>query len=132
MARYKIKSLTMKFNNVSYDVKKIPAGQGVASDPVDVTCLGDASLSYLPGALVNNKEIQAVVNGITDAPAVNTVGSLEMTIVYNNGNADTSKTVTIANCILKDVEPPAAEAGGDRSADWTLTFQPGAASSSGS
>lgn len=131
MAKYKVQKVTMKFGSATYKVTKIPAAKGVSSDPVDVTCLDDAEEKFLPGALVKNKEFQAVVQGVTEAPDVNTVGAVVIEATYNDGATDTKKTVTIPNCILKDIAPPEPEAGGDRAANWTLTFQPGGASETG-
>lgn len=131
MAKYKAQKVTMKFGNATYKVTKIPTAKGVSSDPVDVTCLDDEEEKFLPGALVKNKEFQAVVQGVTEAPDVNTVGAVVIEVTYNDGTTDTKKTVTIPNCILKDIAPPEPEAGGDRAANWTLTFQPGGASETG-
>ena len=125
MAKYKVKSLSMTWNSTTYKVRSMPAGKGQSSDPVDVTTLDDVESRFIPGALANNKEFQAVVQGLTEAPAINTQADMTLTIVYNDGSTDTSKTVTIPACILKDIDPPAADATGDRGANWTLTFQPG-------
>ena len=125
MSKYKVKSLTMTWNGVSYKVRSMPAGKGQSSDPVDVTTLDDVESRFIPGALANNKEFQAVVQGLTEAPAINTQSDMTLAIVFNDGSSDTSKSVTIPACILKDVDPPAADATGDRGANWTLTFQPG-------
>ena len=125
MAKYKVKSLTMKFGETEYKVRSIPAGKGRTCEPVDVTCLDDTESQFIPGALVNNKEFQAVVQGLAEAPEINKVADVSLTIVFNDGKEDVSKEVEIPNCILKDIDPPAADATGDRAANWTLTFQPG-------
>ena len=125
MSKYKVKSLTMTWNGVSYKVRSIPAGKGQSSDTVDVTTLDDVEARFIPGALVQNKEFQAVVQGLAEAPALNTQADMTLSIVFNDGSSDTSKSVTIPACILKEVDPPAADATGDRGANWTLTFQPG-------
>ena len=125
MAKYKVKSLSMTWNSTTYKVRSMPAGKGQSSDPVDVTTLDDVESRFIPGALANNKEFQVVVQGITEAPTLNTQSEMSLAIVYNDGTTDTSKTVTIPACILKDIDPPAADATGDRGANWTLTFQPG-------
>ena len=125
MAKYKVKSLTMKFGETEYKVRSIPAGKGRTCEPVDVTCLDDTESQFIPGALVNNKEFQAVVQGIAEAPEINKVADVALTIVFNDGKEDVKKEVEIPNCILKDIDPPAADATGDRAANWTLTFQPG-------
>lgn len=125
MAKYKVKSLKMKFGETEYKVRSIPAGKGRTCEPVDVTCLDDTESQFIPGALVNNKEFQAVVQGLADAPEINKVANVSLTIVLNDGTEDVTKEVEIPNCILKDIDPPAADATGDRAANWTLTFQPG-------
>ena len=127
MAKYKVKSLTMKFGETEYKVRSIPAGQGRTCEPVDVTCLDDTESQFIPGALVNNKEFQAVVQGLAEAPEINKVADVSLTIVFNDGKEDVTQEVEIPNCILKDIDPPAADATGDRAANWTLTFQPGGA-----
>lgn len=132
MAKYKVQSATATFGGTAMKVKKIPVGRGQSSDPVDVTCLDETEEMFLPGALIKNKEFQVIAQGITEAPAINTVGDIVITANFNDGSTTTEKTVTIPNCILKDVEPPEPEAGGDRAANWTLTFQPGGDVSTGS
>ena len=133
MAKYKIKSLTMAFGGTTYKTRTIPAGQQQSSEPVDVTTLDDTELRYIPGALVSHKEFEAVVQGVTEQPAINTVGDVELSITYNDGSAtDTNKTVTIPNCILFDVDAPSGDATGDRAANWTFHFRPGGGAASGS
>lgn len=130
MAKYKIQSLTATFNNATYKVRSVPAGKTQDSDPVDVTTLDDGASTFLPGALVNDEPFDMVVQGITEAPAINTVGDLTLTVAYNDGKTDTPKTVTLSNVILKGATPPNPEANGERAANWTLHFQPNCASPS--
>lgn len=130
MAKYKIQSLTATFNSATYKVRSVPAGKTQNSDPVDVTTLDDEASTFLPGALVNDEPFDMVVQGITEAPAINTVGDLTLTVAYNDGKTDTSKTVTLSNVILKGATPPNPEANGERAANWTLHFQPNCASPS--
>lgn len=132
MAKYKIQSLTATFNGVTYKVRSVPAGKTQNSDPVDVTTLDDEASTFLPGALINDEPFDMVVQGITEAPDVNTVGSLALTIKYNNGTTDTDKTVTLSNVILKGATPPNPEANGERAANWTLHFQPNCAAAGSS
>ena len=132
MAKYKVQSATATFGGTAMKVKKIPVGRGQSSDPVDVTCLDEEEEKFLPGALIKNKEFQIVAQGITEAPAINTVGDVVIVANYNDGTTNTPKPITIPNCILKDIDPPEPEAGGDRAANWTLTFQPGGGVSAGS
>ena len=130
MAKYKIQSLTATFNSATYKVRSVPAGKTQNSDPVDVTTLDDGASTFLPGALVNDEPFDMVVQGITEAPAINTVGDLTLTVAYNDGKTDTQKTVTLSNVILKGATPPNPEANGERAANWTLHFQPNCASPS--
>jgi hypothetical protein len=136
MAKYKIKSLTMTFGGTTYKTRKIPAGKQQSSEPVDVTTLDDTEFCYIPGALISHKPFDAVVQGITEQPTINTVGDVVLSITFNDGSAtDTSKTVTIPNCILFDADAPDGDATGNRAADWTFHFRPAggaAASNSGS
>lgn len=126
MARYQSKSVKVTFNNVQYAVPQAPSAQPQSSDPTDVTCLEDTEKQFIKGALLNNDTFDVVVQGVTEPPVVNTVGELSIEAVYCNGSADVTKTVTVGPCILQNVQPPNPEAGGDRAANWTFTFQPGA------
>ncbi|MBQ6007315.1 MAG: hypothetical protein IJL17_02165 [Kiritimatiellae bacterium] len=126
MAKYQVKSVTATFGSTAFKVVQAPSAQPQSSDPTDVTCLDDTAKQFIKGALLNNDTIDLVVQGINEAPVVNTVGSLMLTVVYCDGTNDVSKTVTIGDCILQNAQPPNPEAGGDRAANWTLTFQPGA------
>lgn len=126
MARYQVKSVKVTFNNVEYSVPQAPAAQPQSSDPTDVTCLEDTAKQFIKGALLNNDTFDVVVQGVNEAPAVNTVGAVTLAVVYCNGSADVQKSVSIGDCILQNAQPPNPEAGGDRAANWTLTFQPGA------
>ncbi len=126
--RYAVKSLKATFGTSAFACRTAPAGDGVSCDPTDVTCLTDAEEIYIPGAITKHDEITLKVNGLTEAPELNKVADLTLEITFNDGNTDSSKTVTIANCILKAVKPSSIDAGGDRAADFELTFQPGGAS----
>ena len=126
MARYQVKSVKVTFNSVEYSVPQAPAAQPQSSDPTDVTCLEDTAKQFIKGALLNNDTFDIVVQGVNEAPVVNTVGALSIEAVYCNGSTDVTKTVAVGPCILQNVQPPNPEAGGDRAANWTLTFQPGA------
>ncbi len=123
--RYAVKSLKATFGTSAFACRTAPAGDGVSCDPTDVTCLVDTEEIYIPGAIKKHDEITLKVNGMTDAPELNTVADLTLEITFNDGSTDTSKTITIANCILKAVKPSSIDAGGDRAADYELTFQPG-------
>ena len=126
MAKYQVKSVTATFGSTAFKVVQAPSAQPQSSDPTDVTCLDDTAKQFIKGALLNNDTIDLVVQGINEAPVVNTVGSLMLTVEYCDGTNDVSKTETIGDCILQNAQPPNPEAGGDRAANWTLTFQPGA------
>lgn len=126
MARYQVKSVKVTFDGVEYAVPQAPAAQPQSSDPTDVTCLEDTAKQFIKGALLNNDTFDVVVQGVNEAPDVNTVGELSIAAVYCNGSADVTKSVSIGDCILQNVQPPNPEAGGDRAANWTFTFQPGA------
>ena len=123
--RYHVKSATLTFGSATYEMETGPHAPGWTREPTDVTALNDNHKQFIPGALVNNKEFQAVVQGIAEAPEINKVADVALTIVFNDGKEDVKKEVEIPNCILKDIDPPAADATGDRAANWTLTFQPG-------
>lgn len=132
MEKYKVQSLTATFNGVTYKVRSVPAGKTQNSDPVDVTTLDDTASMFLPGALVNDEPFDMVVQGLTAAPTCNVVDDLDLTIKFNDGATDTSRTVTYENIILKGVTPPNPEASGERAANWTLHFQPNCAAAGSS
>lgn len=120
-----IKSETITFGSTTLTAKVAPAGRGYSSDPIDVTNLTDTEEKFIPGALTKNKEFQVQAMNASGL-VINTVGDVTLTISLTDGTtAATPTTVTIPNCILKDIEPPNPEAGGDRANWWTLTFQPG-------
>lgn len=130
MAKYQVKSVTATFGSTAFKVVQAPSAQPQSSDPTDVTCLDDTGKQFIKGALLNNDTFDLVVQGLNEPPTVNTVGTLTLTVVYCDGATDTTKSVEIGNCILQNVQPPNPEAGGDRAANWTLTFQPGAVTGS--
>ena len=119
-----IKSVSVTFGSTTLPAKVAPAGRGYSSDPTDVTILTDEEEKFVPGSLVKNKEIQ-IQTLDASALVINTVGDLVIAAGVTDGSTTTTKTATIPNCILKDIDPPAADATGDRGANWTLTFQPG-------
>ena len=125
MAKEAVKSLTMTFGGTTYKVREAPHDDHKSSDPVDVTCLDDTSMQYLPGALASSQEFEITINGPTVVPTVNTVGDVVLTLSVEQGTGTAaSKTVTISGCILKEVAPANVSASGDRVKDYTLTFQP--------
>ena len=130
MARYQVKSVQITFAGTTYEVPQAPSAQPQSSDPTDVTCLSDTAKQFIKGALLNNDTFDVVVQGVTEPPAVNTVGALSIVTVFCNGSADVTKTFPVGDCILQNVQPPDPEAGGDRAANWTFTFQPGAVTAS--
>ena len=123
--KYQLKSLTLSFNSVDLGAVQAPSAQPQSSDPTDVTCLDDVAKQFIAGALLNNDQFDVTVQGLAAAPTINTVGSLVLTPTYTDGTNDSGTAVTITNCILVKVDPPNPEAGGDRAANWVLTFQPG-------
>ncbi len=123
--KYQLKSLTLSFNGTDLGAVQAPSAQPQTSDATDVTCLNDTAKKFIKGALLNNDSFEVTVQGLAAAPTVNTVGDLVITPSYCDGTNDTGSAVTISNCILTGVQPPNPEAGGDRAANWTLTFQPG-------
>jgi len=126
MARYQAKSVKVTFNGTAYAVPQAPSAQPQSSDPTDVTCLEDTAKQFIKGALLNNDTFDVIVQGVNESPVVNSVGDVTIEAVYCNGSTDVTKTVAVGPCILTNAQPPNPEAGGDRAANWTLTFQPGA------
>jgi hypothetical protein len=127
MAKYKIQKLEFKFGETAIKVTQAPAARPQSCDPVDVTCLDENEEKFIPGAVVKNGVIQVIAQGLTEPLNLNSVGNIEIKVSYSDGSSETptDKTVTIPNCILKEITPPDPAANGDRAANWTLVFQPG-------
>lgn len=127
MAKYKIQKLEFKFGKTEIKVTQAPAARLQSCDPVDVTCLDENEEQFIPGAVMKNGVIQVIAQGLTEPPKLNSVGNIEIKASYSDGSSETptEKTVTVPNCILKEITPPDPAANGDRAANWTLVFQPG-------
>jgi len=123
--KYQVKGATLSFNGTDLGAVQVPTAQPQSSDATDVTCLDDTAKQFIKGALLNNDTFDVVVQGLSAAPTVNTVGDVVITPTYCDGTNTSGAAVTIPKCILTNVQPPNPEAGGDRAANWTLTFQPG-------
>jgi len=123
--KYQVKSATLSFNGTDLGAVQAPTAQPQSSDATDVTCLDDTAKRFIKGALLNNDTFDVVVQGLNAPPTVNTVGDVVITPIYCDGTNTSGSAVTIDDCILTNVQPPDPEAGGDRAANWTLTFQPG-------
>ncbi len=119
-----IKSESLTFGGTTLAAKVAPAGRGYSSDPIDVTTLTDTEEMFIPGALIKNKEFQVQAMN-AGSLVINTVGAVTLSLTLTDGTTPSTSSVSIPNCILKDIEPPNPEAGGDRANWWTLTFQPG-------
>ena len=134
MAKYKIQKLEFKFGSTAIKVTQAPAARPQSCDPVDVTCLDENEEQFIPGAVVKNGVITVIAQGITEALELNSVAAIEIKATYSDGTSaePTVKTVTVPNCILKEITPPDPAANGDRAANWTLVFQPGGGTASSS
>lgn len=134
MAKYKIQKLVFKFGTTEIKVTQAPAARPQSCDPVDVTCLDENEEQFIPGAVVKNGVITVIAQGITEALALNSIAAIEIKATYSDGTSTTptEKTVTVPNCILKEITPPDPAANGDRAANWTLVFQPGGGTASSS
>lgn len=127
MAKYKIQKLEFKFGETAIKVTQAPVARPQSCDPVDVTCLDENEEQFIPGAVAKNGVIQVIAQGLTEPPTLNDVQNIEIKVIYSDGlsEAPIEKTVTVPNCILKEITPPDPAANGDRAANWTLVFQPG-------
>lgn len=132
MAKYKIQKLEFKFGSTTIKVTQAPAARHQSCDPVDVTCLDENEEQFIPGAVTKNGQIEVTAQGITEALTLNDVQTIEIKATYSDGTSTTPnvKTVTVPNCILKEITPPDPSANGDRAANWKLVFQPGGDTSS--
>ena len=127
MARYHVKSATLKFGETAFEMANGPAAKGETREAVDVTSLADTVKKFIPGAV---KELDEFTVTLFDKgsgmPTVDdTPAKLEISVTLSDGeNADVSAKVEYLKAIVTKVAPPSQEATGDRKATVDVTFKP--------
>ena len=127
MARYHVKSATLKFGETAFEMANGPAAKGETREAVDVTSLADTVKKFIPGAVKEIDEFTVTLfdkgSGmptVDDKPA-----KLEISVTLSDGeNADVSAKVEYLKAIVTKVAPPSQDATGDRKATVDVTFKP--------
>ena len=127
MARYHVKSATLKFGETAFEMANGPAAKGETREAVDVTSLADTVKKFIPGAVKELDEFTVTLfdkgSGmptVDDKPA-----KLEISVTLSDGeNADLSAKVEYLKAIVTKVAPPSQDATGDRKATVDVTFKP--------
>ena len=125
-ARYAVKSATLTFGGVTYDMATGPTMKGQTKEAVEVTALSDSQKQFIPGALLEDDEVQCSIydNGGTNLTVSDTPSQLVISVTLENGVADATATVTYAKAIVTKVAPPSIDASSDRKATYDVTFRP--------
>lgn len=127
MARYHVKSATLKFGETVFEMANGPAAKGETREAVEVTSLADTVKKFIPGAVKELDELTVTLfdkgSGmptVDDAPA-----KLEISVTLSDGeNPDISAKVEYLKAIVTKVAPPSQDATGDRKATVDVTFKP--------
>ena len=127
MARYHVKSATLKFGETAFEMANGPAAKGETREAVDVTSLADTVKKFIPGAVKELDEFTVTMfdkgsgmPSVDDKPA-----KLEISVTLSDGeNADVSAKVEYLKAIVTKVAPPSQDATGDRKATVDVTFKP--------
>ena len=125
-ARYAVKSATLTFNSVTYDMASGPAMAAETKEAVEVTALSDSVKQFITGAL---KEVDEFTVTLYDKGANNLTvdtapAALSISVTLENGVADATATVSYAKAIVTKVAPPTIDARSDRKATYDVTFRP--------
>ena len=125
-ARYAVKSATLTFNGVPYDMASGPAMAAETKEAVEVTALSDSVKQFITGAL---KEVDEFTVTLYDKGASNLTvdtapAALTISVTLENGVADATATVSYNKAIITKVSPPSIDASSDRKATYDVTFRP--------
>ena len=125
-ARYAVKSATLTYGGVTYDIATAPTMKGEAKEAVEVTALSDSKKQWIPGALAEDKDFTVSIYekatgnlSVSVTPAACVISS-----TLENGVADQTVTVTYSNAIITDVSPASIDASSDRKATYEVTIKP--------
>lgn len=132
IGRYAVKSATLTFNSVSYDIASAPVGKSETKDAVEVTALSDTVKRFISGALKETDEFTVTLyQQGTDLTVDATPAALSMSVTLENGiDSDVTASVSYARCIVTKVAYSNQDASGDRKATVDVTFRPDGSSAS--
>lgn len=124
--RYAVKTATLTFNSVTYDMASGPAMKSETKDAVDVTALSDSVKQFITGALKETDEFTVTLydKGANNITVDATPAALTIAVTLENGVADATASVAYAKCIVTKVSAPSIDASGDRKATYDVTFRP--------
>ena len=125
--RYHVKSATLTFGSSTFEMASGPAAKSQTKEAVEVTALADSVKQFIPGALVENDEVEVeLYDKGSSMPAVgDTPEALTITVKLSNGvDADVTETVSYNKAIVTKVSAPSQDASGDRKATVSVTFRP--------
>ena len=126
-SRYAVKSATLTFGDVAYEMANGPAMRSETREAVDVTALTDQIKQFIPGALkeINEFSVTLFAKGTGDLTVDAAPAALKIDVVLSNGeDADVSSTVEYGEVIVTGVAPTEQDASGDRKATYQVTFRP--------
>lgn len=125
--RWGVKSATLTFNNVTYDMASGPAGKSETKEALEVTALSDSVRKFITGALKETDEFTVTLyqKDADDLTVDTTPAALTIAVTLENGiDSDATVSVTIAKAIITKVEYPNQDADGDRKGTYDVTFRP--------
>lgn len=125
-ARYAVKSATLTFNSVTYDMATGPAMAAETKEAVEVTALSDNVKQFITGALKEVDEFNVTLydKGASNITVDATPAALTISVTLENGVADATATVSYNKAIVTKVSPASIDASGDRKATYDVTFRP--------
>ena len=131
-ARYAIKAATLTFGSTTYDMASGPVMKSQTKDAVEVTALSDSQKQWIPGALLEDDEVQCTIydKGANNITVDDTPAALTISVTLENGVADATATVSYAKAIVVKCTAPSQDASGDRKATYDVTFRPDGSSAS--
>lgn len=125
--RWGVKSATLTFNSVTYDMASGPAGKSETKEALEVTALSDSVRKFITGALKETDEFTVTLyqKDTGDLTVDTTPSALALSVTLENGiDSDATVSVSIAKAIITKVEYPNQDADGDRKGTYDVTFRP--------
>ena len=125
--RWGVKSATLTFNSVTYDMASGPVGKSETKEALDVTALSDSAKRFIAGALKETDEFTVTLyqKDTGDITVDATPAALALSVTLENGiDSDATVSVAIAKAIVTKVAYPNQDATGDRKGTYDVTFRP--------
>lgn len=127
MARYHVKSATMKIGSNTFEMANGPAAKSQTREAVEVTALSDSVKQFIPGALVEEDEVTVTIyDPGTGRPSVtDEAAKIEFSVTLSNGKSpDVTAAFSYEEGIVTKVSAPSQDATGDRKATLDVTIRP--------